>query len=117
MKSNPVLFEEKYAAAVSLKNSWTRLASTIGSIKVVLHPDRLIVKPHWFAYWLIAPLRLDLNHEIPLMHIRDIRLTGRWLSWGKVEINFLAPGGYQNTLLLYLRGHREFMARTGKVEG
>jgi len=35
MDNNEVLFFERYAAAQSLKNVWTRLASTYGCIRVV----------------------------------------------------------------------------------
>jgi len=68
MEENKSLFVENYTAAISMKNSWTRMASTIGCMKVVLYPDRLIAKPHWFAYWLIiwmALLILNVSAQPP----------------------------------------------------
>ena len=81
MENSRVLFFENYTAAVSMKNSWTRMASTIGCIKIILTPGRLTVKPHWYAKWLIIPLQLDLCHDIPVSSIRSIRETGTWFSW------------------------------------
>jgi hypothetical protein len=76
MDNNEVLFCEHYSAAQSLKNNWTRLASTYGCMMIVLSRKMLMIKPHWFAKWLINPLNLDLRHEIPIASIRDVRRWG-----------------------------------------
>ncbi len=108
MEHNRVLFFENYTAAVSYRNSWTRMASTLGCMKIVLSPSLLIVKPHWYAKWLIVLLQLDLCHEIPVSSIRSVRETGTWFSYGKVEISFRTTGGTVRKILLYLRNYREF---------
>ena len=111
MENNRVLFFENYTAAVSMKNFWTRMASTIGCIKIKLTPSRLTVKPHWYAKWLIIPLRLDLCHDIPVSSIRSIRATGTWFSYGMVEVKFGSREGQEQKILLYLKKYREFVHR------
>ena len=95
-----VLFSEHYAAAQSLKTAWTRLASTYGCMWVVLSRTTLTIKPHWFAWWLISPLRLDLCHEIPVTDIRKVRDAGRWFSRGKVEVHFRTVEGTDRKVLV-----------------
>jgi len=109
MDSNDVLFFEHYAAAQSLKNAWTRLASTYGCIMVVLSRETLTIKPHWFARWLISLLGLDLCYEIPITNIRGVTETGKWSSYGKVEVDFVTVDGKHRRILLYLKKHREFV--------
>lgn len=109
MDSNEVLFSEHYAAAQSLKSVWTRLASTYGCIMVVLCRRTLTIKPHWFAIWLIRPLGLDLCHEIPITNIRGVRETGKWFSYGKVELNFETVEGKDRSIFLYMKKYREFV--------
>ena len=77
MDRNEVIFLENHAAAQSLKNAWTRLASTYGCIMVVLSRGTLTIKPHWFAGWLISPLGLDLCHETPITKIRSVTEMGK----------------------------------------
>jgi hypothetical protein len=109
MRNNEVLFFERYAAAQSLKNVWTRLASTYGCIMVVLCRRTLTIKPHSFAKWLISPLRLDLSHEIPITNIKGVREVGKWFSYGKVELHFRTIDGEDRRMLLYLKKYRQFI--------
>ena len=109
MDSNEVLFFEPYAAAQSLKNVWTRLASTYGCIMVVLSRETLTIKPHWFAKWLISLLCLDLYHEIPITNIRGATEMGKWFSYGKVELHFVTIDGESRRILLYMKKYREFI--------
>ena len=109
MDSNEVLFFEPYAAAQSLKNVWTRLASTYGCIMVVLSREMLTIKPHWFAKWLISLLCLDLYHEIPITNIRGVTEMGKWFSYGKVELHFVTIDGENQRILLYMKKYREFI--------
>jgi len=109
MDSNGVLFLEPYAAAQSLKNVWTRSASTYGCIMVVLSRKTLTIKPLWFAKWLISLLLLDLCHEIPITDIRGVREMGKWLNYGKVELNFVTRDGKSKRIFLYLKKSREFI--------
>jgi hypothetical protein len=111
MDGNEELFSEHNAAAQSLKNGWTRLASTYGCIMVVLSRSTLTIKPHWFAKWLIILLGLDLCHEIPVTNIRGVTETGKWFSYGKVELRFETMDGEDRRILLYLKKHREFIDR------
>ena len=103
------LFVEKTAAAQSLKNRWTRLASTYGCIMVVLSRRTLTIRPHWFAKWLIRPLGLDLCHEIPVTNIRNLTEMGKWFSYGKVELHFDTSEGEDRRILLYMKKYREFV--------
>ena len=112
MGSNGVLFCEYYAAAQSLKNVYTRLASTYGCMMIVLSPEALIIKPHWYAKWLIRLLHLDLFHEIPITNIRGVREVGKWSSYGKVELHFQTAEGKDQKILLYMRKYREFVDKT-----
>lgn len=109
MNSHEVLFSEHYAAAQSFKNFWTRLASTYGCIMVVLSRSLLTIKPHWFARWLINLLGLDICHEITISNIRGVTETGKWFSYGKVELHFETVDGEDQIILLYMRKYREFI--------
>ena len=109
MDSNEVLFFEHYAAAQSLKSVWTRLASTYGCIKITLSRRKLTIEPHWFAKWLILPLRLDLCHEIPITSIRTVAEVGKWFSYGKVELHFDTVEGKHQKILLYIKKYRDFI--------
>ena len=109
MVSNEVLFCEHYAAAQSLKNAWTRLASTYGCIMIVLSPKTLTIKPHWFAKWLISLLRLDLCHEIPITSIIAIIEKGEWSNYGKVELHYQTVERKDQKILLYMKKSHEFV--------
>ena len=108
MDSNEVLFCEHYAAAQSLKSVWTRLASTYGCMMIVLSRETLLIKPHWFAKWLISLLHLDLCHEIPITSIIGVMEMGKWSSYRKVEMHFQTVEGKDQKILLYMKKYREF---------
>ena len=110
--SNEVLFSEDRAAAQSLKNAWTRMASSYGSIVIVLSRRMLTITPHGIAKWFFGLLRLDLCHDIPITSIRGVREKGRWHRYGKVELHFLTVRGEDRRILLYLKKHREFINAT-----
>ena len=109
MDGNEVLFFEHHAAAQSLKSAWTRLASTYGCIMVVLSRKKLMIKPHWYAKWLINLLGLDLSHEIPITNLRGVMEMGKWFSYGKVELRFETLEGEDRRILLYMKKYREFI--------
>ena len=109
MDRNEVLFTEPYAAAQSLKNDWTRLASTYGCIMVVLSRETLMIRPHWFAKWLISLLGLDLCHKIPITNIRGVTERGKWFSYGKIELHFVTTDGKNQRILLYMKKYQEFI--------
>ncbi len=109
MQTSEILFFEAHAAAQSLKNAWTRLASTYGCIKVLLTREKLTIRPHWFARWPIGLLRLGLNHEIPVTNIRGLTEMGKWGGMGKVEVRFVTAHGDEQTVWLYLRKYSEFI--------
>ena len=109
MDSNEVLFFEHYAAAQSLKSVWTRLASTYGCIMIVLSRKNLVIKPHWFAKWLINLFGLDLTHEIPIKNIRSVVEIGKWFSYGKVELRFETLEGEDRRIWLYMKKYCEFV--------
>ena len=103
MNDSEIVFFESHAAAQSLKNRWTRLASTYGCMSVALSKDMLTVKPHWFAKWMITALGLDLNHEIPVAQIKGATQTGNWFGYGMVEVDFRTATDENRTILLYLK--------------
>ena len=115
MDRDEVLFCERYAAAQSLKSAWTRLASTSGCMMIVLSRTTLIIKPHWFAKWLISLLRLDLCHEIPIASIESVAEIGKWSSYGKVELHFQTVEGEDRRILLYLKESRDFVEKVTNV--
>jgi hypothetical protein len=92
-----------------MRSTWTRLASTHGCMLVVLSPEMLTIKPHWFARWMIKVLGLDLYHEIPINNINRTRELNRWFSRGKVEVCFVTPEGDKRSVLLYLKNPGEFV--------
>ena len=109
MDSNEVVFCEHYAAAQSMKNVWTRLASTYGCIMIVLSRKTLMIKPYWFAKWLISLFHLDLCQEIPIERIKGVMKMGKWSNYGKVELHFQTVEGKDYRILLYMRKDREFV--------
>ena len=115
MDGNDLLFFEYHAAAQSLKNAWTRLASTYGCIMVVLSRENLVIKPHWFAGWLIWLLGLDLNHKIPITNIRGVMEMGKWFNYGKVQLLFETVEGEDRKILLYMKKYSEFIDTATKT--
>lgn len=115
MNSDDILLIENYAAAQSLKNSWTQFASTYGCMKIVLSTKKLSIKPHWFAIWLIVLLGLDLCHEIPLENIQEVNEIGRWYSYGKVELKFQISKEEDRNILLYMKNSAEFVKKLSKI--
>jgi hypothetical protein len=116
-ENSKIIFNEPYAAAQSLKNLWTRLASTYGCIRVVLSAETLFIKPHWYAGWLLWVLRLDLDHAIGIARIVNIRELGMWFNRGKIEVHFRTSDGNDRILLLYLKKYLEFRRAVKKAKG
>ncbi|MBU1998572.1 MAG: hypothetical protein ABIG46_05675 [Candidatus Omnitrophota bacterium] len=102
------LFFEDSAAAQSLKNSWTRMASTITCMQVKVSPEAITIKPRSSMAWLMDLLCLDLNHVIPIPDIKTILPQGQWSKYGKVEVTFVS-GGQEKKVLLYLKNDRQFI--------
>ena len=74
-----------------------------------------MIKPHWFARWLINLLGLDLNHEIPITNIRGVMEIGKWFNYGKVELRYKTVGGEDRKILLYMKKYREFVDKAAKA--
>ena len=115
MNRHDVLFSEHHAAAQSMKNPWTKLASTYGCMMIELSSKTLIVKPHWFAKWLIGILYLDLYHEIPVTRIKGVTETGKWFGYGKVALHFKTVEGKDQEILLYMKKYREFIDKVSSA--
>ena len=115
MQGNNIIFSESYAAAVSYKNSWTRLASTYKCISVCLYRDSLIIKPHWHIEWLIHLLGLDLYHEIPIGKIKSVEQVGKWFGYGKIEVSFLSDDSESRKILLYLKECDQFVIQVKEL--
>lgn len=111
----PEQFVDHQAAARSLKNAWTRMASTYRCIQVSLDHDQLTVTPRPALAWLISILRLDLDHAIPLTCITDVRLGGTWGNQKIVKVSFLERGGGVKDILLYLHAGDDFVRRSEEL--
>jgi len=68
-----------------------------------------MIKPHWFARWLINLLGLESCHEILIKNIREITKIGVWFKYGKVELYFRLAEGQDKRVLLYLMKSCEFV--------
>lgn len=108
------LFFETSASAQSLKNFWTRMASTYKCIEVHLTREQLIIRPRWFIGWMIKLLGLDLYHVLPTDQIQTVESTGKWLGYGKVHIKY-KKNGINHSILLYLNKHDEFLDKIRQV--
>ena len=106
-----IVFIESSAAAQSLKNFWTRMASTYGCIQVMLSQNSLIIKPRRLVAWFIDLLQLDLNHTILINQIHSIEEKGNWMSYKKIQLSFINDQGEAREILLYLRKHEDFLHR------
>ena len=102
-----LLFHESSAAAQSMKNFWTRMASTYKCMEIRLTPAQLSIKPRWFLHGLIKLLGLDLHHTIPTNRIRAVENRGKWLNYDKVQIRFEREEA-DHKILLYLKNGNEF---------
>ena len=105
-----MLFLETNAAAQSLKNAWTRMASTYKCMQIRLTEKQLTVRPLPIIGWLTKLLGLDLYHTIPVNRIRAVEDSGKWFSHGKVRVEFERDGA-DHGLLLYLKKYDEFRDR------
>jgi hypothetical protein len=101
------LFFESAAAAQSLKNAWTRMASTYKCMEVRLTRSQLCIKPRWFVGGLIKLLGLDLHHTIATDRIRSVESREKWFNYGKVRIRFERDNA-ECEILLYLTNAGEF---------
>ena len=101
------LFFETNAAAQSLKNAWTRMASTYKCMQIRLTQKQLTIRPLAIIGWLSKLLDLDLYHTIPVNRIRAVEDNGKWLGYGKVRVQF-GRDGADHEILLYLKKHKEF---------
>ncbi|MBW2055949.1 MAG: hypothetical protein JRH07_17950 [Deltaproteobacteria bacterium] len=117
LQGEGLLFFEPAAAAKSLKNRWTRMASTYGSIQVSLSRDCLSIRPRWPIKWLTSILQLDLDHTISTSQIKAVENMGERMGRGKILITFVTVEGTEREVLLYLKKHGEFLARMGELTG
>ena len=108
------LFFESSAAAQSLKNSWTWMASTYKCMEIRLTREQLIIKPRWLIGWMTRLLGLDLYHLVPTNQIQAVESSGKWFNYGKVEIRFIKNGA-ERKILLYLKKHNEFLDKTRQI--
>ena len=115
MDSSEELFTKNHVAARSLKNAWTRLASTYGCIMAVLTRSTLTITPHRFAKWLIILLGLDLCHEIPVNCMKSVTEAGKCCGHGKVELHYRTAEGKDRGILLYMRNYREFVDKASNA--
>ncbi len=104
-----LIFLEGNAAALSLKNGWTKLASTYGCMVVSLSQRHLIVKPRKSLDWLIKLFNLDLDHTILVGEITSIEKKGKSLGYREIRISFRNAEYQERVLLLYLRQYEKFL--------
>ena len=112
--NDDVLFFEKNAAAQSLKNAWTRMASTYKCMQIRLTEEELAIRPLPIIGWLTKLLGLDLYHTLPASCIRSVEDSGKWLSYGKIRVQFQRDGA-DHGILLYLKKHDEFRAKLEQI--
>ena len=112
--SGQTVFSENGAAAQSLKNRWTRLASTYQCMRVALTEQALEIRPRWFASLPIALLGLDLSHRVPIEQVTGVEDRGTWFGYGRIEVRFRMGDG-ERAVLLYLRQHAEFSKRLAQL--
>ena len=115
MDTSDILFSESHAAAQSLKNGWTRMASTYGCMMITLSKENLLIQPHWYAKLPILLLGLDLCHEIALNKITGIAKIGTLFSYNKVELRFSTKDGDTRILWLYMKKDVEFINKVKAV--
>jgi transposase len=110
------IFSESAAAAQSQKNFWTRMSSTYRCIEVHLTKQQLIIKPQGIIGWMVKVLGFDLDHTIQTDQIITVKATGKWLDYGKVEVEFKK---HKNTrkILLYLINHQSFISTARQTFG
>lgn len=111
MMYEPEIYSESYVAAKSLKNIWTRMASTYGCIRVALTDRHLIVEPQGLGGLLVKMSNLDLEHRIPVREVTSVEKRRKSFGLTEVEVAFGRPDGSPGRLLLYLRNPEEFIAR------
>jgi hypothetical protein len=109
-----LLFHESSAAAQSMKNFWTRMASTYKCIEIRLTQTQLSIKPHRFIGGLIKLLALDLHHSIPTNRIRAVENQGKWLNYDKIQVRFERQDA-AHEILLYLKNGKAFCDRLETV--
>ncbi len=112
--NDDMLFFETNAAAQSLKNAWTRMASTYKCMQIRLTEKQLTIRPLPIIGWLTKLLGLDLYHTIPVNRIRAVEDSGNWFSYGKVRLQFQRHGA-DHRILLYLKKHAEFRVRLEQI--
>ncbi|NOZ84746.1 MAG: hypothetical protein GXP49_00505 [Deltaproteobacteria bacterium] len=103
-------FIEETAAAQSMKNAWTRLASTWRMIHVEIGDSNLTIRPNsWLTDLLIKTFFFDLDHCIPLKNVLSARHEGDWVNYGKVVVSFRKDSGLKQEIRLYLKDCRHFL--------
>ncbi len=112
--NDEMLFYETNAAAQSLKNAWTRMASTYKCVQISLTQKQLTIRPLPIIGWLTKLLGLDLYHIIPANRIRAAEDSGKWFGYGKIQVQFQRDGA-DHGLLLYLKKHAEFRAKLEQI--
>ncbi len=109
------VFFESGAAALSLKSTWTKLASTYGCMEVSLSHLYLKIKPGRGIGWLIKPLNLDLNHTIPISEITSVEKKGSSMGYREIRISFRDSGYEEREIILYIRKHEDFLTELDKL--
>ncbi|MBD3369276.1 hypothetical protein GF402_02815 [Candidatus Fermentibacteria bacterium] len=117
MRYEPELYSESYVAAKSLKNAWTRMASTYGCIRVALTDRHLVVEPQGLGGLLVKMSNLDLEHRIPVGEVTSVEKRRKYFGLTEVQVAFGSSDGSPGRLLLYLRRPDEFIARLKPMAG
>ena len=104
-----VLFKEPYVAVKSMKSWYTRSASTMGCLHVTVTQRELITSLHLFAFW-IKPLKLDLEHIIPLQKITAAENLGSVLFYDAVKVEFRDKSNHPQHIHIYMRKSDGFLS-------
>jgi hypothetical protein len=110
------IFAERTASGASRKNIMTRLGGASNCLMVTVCPDRVTIGP-WFPFSLMfLPEIYDLEFEIPLQAIRQVRETRLMFFLRSFLLTFALPDGRERTVHLRLRNPDGFLAALSRNE-
>ncbi len=113
-KSKNALFYEGWASGHSNRSIFTKLGGAHNCLGLAVISDALIVQPRFPFNLMFLPEIYDLEHRIPSMNIRSIKVKRSFFS-KTVEIQFTGSDGGTRSIKLYLRKLDDFLAAHGKV--
>ncbi|MBS0410209.1 MAG: hypothetical protein JSR86_09865 [Proteobacteria bacterium] len=113
---NDAIFVERTASGASRKNLLTRIGGASNCLVVAVCPDRVVIST-WFPFSLMfLPEIYDLEFDIPLQAIRQVRETRLMVLLRSFLLTFALPDGRERTIHLRLRNPDAFLAALSRNE-